>query len=82
VPNDVLTIPPIARSCIYYCLGVANVVILALLAFDIGPKDALGAAGAIVAGLSGFFFGVAASNVQAADPPPEPPVVVLPDGAP
>lgn len=78
-PTDLITIPPLARTVIYYVLGVANIAILSLLAAHVGDPQLLLVAEGGVAGLSGLFFGVAASNVSAApERPVEHPVVEPP----
>ena len=60
-PTDLVAIPPLARTVIYYVLALTNVVVGAL-SID-GRLEPLYLA--IVSGVSGVFFGVAGSNVAA-----------------
>ena len=67
-PTDLLAIPPLARTVIYYALALANVVVGALVTD--GRVEPLWLV--IVAGVSGVFFGVAGSNVRATQSAPTP----------
>jgi hypothetical protein len=58
-PADLVAIPPLARTVIYYGLAVALVVVSALVGDGIIEPLYL----VIVSGVGGVFFGVAGSNV-------------------
>lgn len=60
-PNDLVAIPPLARTVIYYALALALVVVSALTAD--GRLEPLYLV--ITSGVGGVFFGVAGSNVRA-----------------
>ena len=60
-PSDLVAIPPLARTVIYYALAIALVVVSALVAD--GRLEPLYLV--IVSGVGGVFFGVAGSNVAA-----------------
>lgn len=58
-PSDLVAIPPLARTVIYYVLAIALVVIGALVGYDrLEPMYLV-----ITSGVAGVFFGVAGSNV-------------------
>lgn len=60
-PADLVAIPPLARTVIYYALAIALVVISALVGYNrLEPLWLV-----IVSGVGGVFFGVAGSNVPA-----------------
>jgi len=58
-PADLVAIPPLARTVIYYVLALALVVVSALVGY--GRLEPLWLV--IVSGVGGVFFGVAGSNV-------------------
>jgi len=58
-PRDLVAIPPLARTVIYYLLALALVVVSALVGADRLESLWL----VIVSGVGGVFFGVAGSNV-------------------
>lgn len=61
-PRDLVAIPPLARTVIYYVLALALVVVSAFVGY--GRMDPMWLV--IVAGVGGVFFGVAGSNVPSA----------------
>ena len=69
-PDDLVAIPPLARTVIYYVLALAFAVVSPLTGFGILEPLYL----VILGGVSGVFFGVAGSNVRAtqSDPAPAP----------
>ena len=70
-PDDLVAIPPLARTVIYYVLALTFAVVSPLTGFGIIEPLYL----VILGGVSGVFFGVAGSNVRAtrkSDPAPDP----------
>lgn len=60
-PSDLVAIPPLARTVIYYALALAFAVVSPLTGFGrIEPLYLV-----VLGGVSGVFFGVAGSNVTA-----------------
>lgn len=76
-PSDLVAIPPLARTVIYYALALALVVVSALVGY--GRLEPLWLV--IVSGVGGVFFGVAGSNVASKDggATVAPDVVIVPD---
>lgn len=60
-PSDLIAIPPLARTIIYYVLAVALVVCGGVVGGTTGWALAL----VIVSGLGALFFGTAAARVNA-----------------
>lgn len=61
--NEVIALPPLVRTIIYYTLGGALVVCLSLKATGLGPQDWVDFGQQVTSGLSALFLGVAATNV-------------------
>lgn len=61
--NQLIAIPPLVRTIVYYTLGVALVVCLSLKATGLGPQDWVDFGQQVSSGLSALFLGVAAANV-------------------
>lgn len=59
-PGDIIALPPMLRTIIYYVLGIALIVVSALVGAGILDPLYL----AILANVSALFFGVAGSNVS------------------
>jgi len=72
-PIDLVAIPPVIRTVIYYALALSLVIVGALV--QAGRVDALYLV--ITSGVAGVFFGVAGSNV--ASKKAEVPVAVVGD---
>ena len=65
MPSNLVAIPPVARTVLYYVLALANAVVVPLTAS--GRVD--GDIGLIIVGVSGVFgFTLAASNVAKTPP--------------
>jgi len=61
--SELLSVPPLLRTCIYYLLGVANVAVISF-ATVISPADGrIRFSETAIPLLSALFLGVAASNV-------------------
>jgi len=61
--SEIIALPPLVRTVIYYTLGVSLVVLIALKSTHLGPADWVDFGQQVVSGLSALFFGVAAANV-------------------